>query len=142
VVALTIPAGKDDKDVLFKDVQARLSKKATRVPVLTDQGAVKYIVHQSLIYRFLAEHGIELVRNGNAADIDKLTLAQLIAYDDIKEYVTAIAAVPLGATVAAAKAEMRRIEKCQDVVITRTGSRGDQMLGWLTNVDIERLSKA
>ena len=31
---------------------------------------------------------------------------------------------------------------CQDLIVTKTGKKEDPMLGWMTNVDIGRLSKA
>jgi hypothetical protein len=142
VTAITLGAGKGDDSVLLADLRAKLVRPVTRLPVLESTGAVRYIVHQSLIYRFIAEHGLALAAKGNAADVDKLTLADLVGYDDIKPLVTAIARVPSGATVASAKAEMERVANCQDIVVTQTGAAAEPMLGWLTNVDIGKLSKA
>jgi hypothetical protein len=142
VTAVTLAANNRDDTILLKELRSKLSRVVTRVPVLEANGAIRYVIHQSLIYRFIAEHGLALATSGNAGDVDKLTLADLVAYDDIKTLVTALARVPSGATVASAKAEMERIDTCQDIIVTQTGAKTEPMLGWLTNVDIGKLSKA
>jgi hypothetical protein len=68
-----IPAGKTPKDVLLKDLRSRISGKIIRLPIVDSNGAVLYIVHQSGLFKFVAEQAMA----GKAADIDKLTLQDL-----------------------------------------------------------------
>jgi len=37
---------------------------------------------------------------------------------------------------------MQQISGCQDVIVTKTGDRAEPMIGWLSNIDISRLSAA
>ncbi len=46
------------------------------------------------------------------------------------------------ATMAEAKAAMGATPKCQDIFVTKTGSRSEAILGWITNAIIEENSKA
>jgi hypothetical protein len=142
IIAVRIPANKDDAAVALSEILGKLSRTATRIPILTDEGALKYILHQSVIYKVVAERGVALAQQGQTIDVSKLTLADVIAHDDVKAYATAIGCVPSGATVAAAKTEMERVQRAQDVIVTQSGKLDEPLLGWLTNVDIGRLSKA
>jgi hypothetical protein len=53
-----------------------------------------------------------------------------------------IAFVAQDRTVADAKAAMEQIPGCQDVIVTKTGDKAEPMIGWLSNIDISRLSAA
>jgi hypothetical protein len=46
------------------------------------------------------------------------------------------------ATLGDAKAAMEKKPKCQDVFVTETGQPDDSVLGWLTNIEISRHTKA
>ena len=41
--------------------------------------------------------------------------------------------VPSTATLADAKREMERIEKCADVFVTQSGKKDEPVLGWITD---------
>jgi hypothetical protein len=41
-----------------------------------------------------------------------------------------------------AKAKMESLTGCQDVIVTHQGNAGEPVLGWISNVDIARLSQA
>ena len=133
-----IPAGKTPKDVLLKDLRSRLGGKITRLPIVDSNGAVLYIVHQSGLFKFLADQALA----GKAADIDKLTLQDLVDDAELKNWVTNIGFISEQASVAEAKNKMEQQPGCQDLIVTKTGNKTDPMLGWMTNVDIGRLSKA
>ncbi|MGC2780892.1 MAG: hypothetical protein WA418_35185 [Bradyrhizobium sp.] len=53
-----------------------------------------------------------------------------------------VAYVAEAASLADAKAAMEAKPQCQDVVVTATGKSDAPMLGWISNVDISRLSVA
>jgi hypothetical protein len=133
-----IPAGKTLKDVPLKDLRSKLGGKITRVPIVDSNNVILFIVHQSGLFKFLAERALE----GKAADIDKLTLQDLVDDAELKDWVTNIAFVSEQASVADAKNKMEQQKGCQDLIVTKTGSKTEPMLGWMTNVDIGRLSKA
>ncbi|MBN2195446.1 MAG: hypothetical protein JW751_21690 [Polyangiaceae bacterium] len=142
-VVTVVSAGADgDQAVRVKTILERLTPGVTRLPVLGENGAVKYLLHQSLIYQFIAERAMDRATAPDRPSLDELTLADLIGHKDKRAPATAIAWVALGATVAEAKAEMERIPRCQDVFVTQGGNPREPMLGWLLNVDIGRLSKA
>jgi hypothetical protein len=115
-----------------------LGGKITRVPVLDANGVVLYIVHQSGLFRFLAEQAL----SGQVASIGTLTLDDLVQDAQLKSWVSNIAYVSEQASVADAKKMMEQQPGCQDLIVTKTGAKTEPMSGWMTNVDIGRLSKA
>jgi hypothetical protein len=137
ITVYPIPAGKSPKDVPLKDLRGKLGDKITRIPVVDSNNVVLYIVHQSGLFKFIAEKAL-----AGGANIDQLTLQELVDDAELKNWVTNIAYIPEGASVAAAKAKMDEQKGCQDLIVTRTGSNTEPMVGWMTNVDIGRLSKA
>ena len=54
--AITVAAGQE-ASVEFAAVRARLSSKVSRVPVWNDNKVVRFVIHESMIYKFLAEGG-------------------------------------------------------------------------------------
>jgi hypothetical protein len=72
-----------------------------------------------------------------------LTLEDFLAFDDVMNYVhDALAFVPSTATLGDAQAAMEKDKDCQDILVTKTGTREGEVLGWLTNIDIARHIKA
>jgi hypothetical protein len=139
IVVAQIPAGKAAKDVPLKDLRSRLGGKITRIPIVDANGIVQYILHQSGLFKFIADKALA----GTAAsDIDKLTLQDLVDDAELKNWVGNIVFVSEQASVGAAKQAMEAQPGCQDLVVTKTGSKTEPMLGWMTNTDIGRLSKA
>lgn len=134
-----IPAGMGDKDVLLKDLRAKLGGRITRMPILAGSGAVKYIVHQSGLFKFIADQALA---GKTPAEIEALTLEDLVKDATIGGWVANIAFISELATVADAKARMEALQGCQDLVVTRSGNKDDAMVGWMTNVEIGKLSKA
>jgi len=137
ITVYQIPPGKSPKDALLKELRIKLGDKITRIPIVDSNGVVLYIVHQSGLFKFIAEKAL-----AGGADIEKLTLQDMVDDAELKNWVTNIVYIPEGASVAAAKAKMDEQKGCQDLIVTKTGSKTEPMLGWMTNVDIGRLSKA
>ncbi len=134
-----IPAGKEPTDVPLKDLISKTGGKITRIPIVDANGVVLYIVHQSGLFKFLAEQALA---GKTPAEIDKLSLQDLVNDAELKSWVSNIAYVSEQESVADAKNKMERQPGCQDLVVTKTGNKNEPMLGWMTNVDIGRLSKA
>ena len=133
-----IPADKTPKDVLLKDLRSILGGKITRIPIVDANNVILYIVHQSGLFKFLADQAL----GGKAATIDNLTLQDLVDDAELKNWVANIVYISGQASVAEAKNKMEQQPGCQDLIVTNTGSKTEPMLGWMTNVDIGRLSKA
>jgi hypothetical protein len=138
ITAVTIPAGKTEKDITLQDLAKLLRDPVTRIPILDSTGAVKYIVHQSGLWKFIAEHATA----GNPAAIATLTLDDLVKDAILKDWVSNIVFIPASVSVAEAKKRMEERKGCQDLIVTQNGGRSEPMLGWMTNTDIGRLSKA
>ena len=137
ITVFQIPPGKSPKDVLLKELRIKLGDKITRIPVVDSNGIVLYIVHQSGLFKFIAERAL-----AGGVDIEKVTLQDLVDDAELKNWVTNIVYIPEGGSVADAKTKMDEQKGCQDLIVTKTGSKTEPMLGWMTNVDIGRLSKA
>ena len=57
-------------------------------------------------------------------DPRNVTLADFLAFDDVMNYVReALAFVPPTATLGGAQAAMEKDEDCQDILVTKTGTR-------------------
>jgi hypothetical protein len=138
ITVFNIPQGKGDKDVSLSDLRGKLGGKITRLPIVDDKGVVKYILHQSGLFKFIADQA--LTKKGT--QIDALTLEDLVQDAELKNWVVNIAYAPQGVSVAVAKTMMEQREGCQDLVVTKSGDKSEPMLGWMTNVEIGRLSKA
>jgi hypothetical protein len=98
-----------------------------------------YIVHQSGLFKFVADKALVGL---DAAGIDRLTLQDLVDDAELKNWVTNIVYFSGQASVGEAKKAMESQKGCQDLIVTETGSKAEPMLGWMTNVDMGRLSKA
>ena len=134
---LVMPADKTDADISITQMRDMLlAEKISRIPIADAAGVVKYIVHSSGLYKFIAESALA------GKDIKTLTLADLVADANLKNWVVNIAYVSDRATVAEAKSVMEAQLGCQDLIVTKTGAKNEPLVGWMTNVDIGRLSKA
>jgi len=136
ITLYTIPAGKQPTDVPLAEIKAKLGGSITRVPIVNDTGVVQYIVHQSGLYKFIAEQATA------GKTVAALTLQDLVDDAELNNWVTNIVYAAESESVADAKKKMEHKKGCQDLVVTKTGTRDEPMLGWMTNVDIGRLSKA
>jgi len=133
----TLPENKLLNEIKLDELYELLNETVTRVPVLNEKNVLKFVVHQSIIFKFIVESGIAASESSQAFDVKNLTLDDFLNYPGIRELVEdAIAFVPDTATILEAKDEMEKINDCQDVFITKTGGREEEILGWLTNVDI------
>jgi hypothetical protein len=136
---VTLAQGQGEAAVIVRQLQGLLSDVVTRVPIFETNGAIRYIIHQSMIYKFVAERGLRITDGGAERDA---TLADFVARPDLHTMVTKIALVPRNATLADAKAAMASVDGCQDVFVTATGQRTEPVVGWVTNVDIANYSRA
>lgn len=139
-------AGKTPTDVTVKEALTMLQDpNVTRLLLLKEKDVVAYVIHQAMLYKFVAEQN----STGDSSppfDPAKATLAQFFAaasghraWKTMGELCEkAIGFVPADANMADAKLAMENIEGCQDVFVTETGRRDSPVLGWLMNNDIAR----
>ena len=143
ITAHAIPENGSEKDVKLLDLHEKYGGVVTRVPVLNHSGAVEHVIHQSLLYKFIAARSVAALKSGATFDLESVTLEEFLNFEGMRELVTeSIAIVPMTANLEHAKAKMEQVSNCMDVFITETGKQKEPILGWLTNVDIGRLSKA
>jgi hypothetical protein len=112
--------------------------KVNRLIVLDANDLPKLVVHRSFIDRYLA--GKALVQP--PANLANLTLKNLVDDPAFQPLLTStFETVREEATLEEAKAKMDQTPNCQDIFVTRTGSRSEAVLGWITNVIIEENAK-
>jgi hypothetical protein len=132
IVGVLIPEGKTAKDVPFKAICEKLSDKVTRVPVWHGDKIVDYVLHESMIYKYMYAF----------KDKQDASLEDFLSYNDMRSIVTKIGWVGEKSTLADAKAKMESIEGCQDVFVTSDGTEKQPILGWITNIEIAKKSRA
>ncbi len=129
------PAQNDDvTQLLTAIIQNPIQQyNVNRVPILTDNDLPKYVIHKSTIDSFQAQ---------NPANIETSTLNDLLNDPKLGTIIRdSIFVVPENATLADAKEKMDRTANCQDVFVTKDGTYNSPVLGWITNVDLEKHSK-
>jgi len=104
-------------------------KKGDRIPVLTPTKAPKYIIHRSMLDRYLA---------GKAAAggaIATVTFGDMFKEkQDMQElFARSFATVKPDATLADAQTAMESVKDCEDVFVTSQGGRQDEVVGWITD---------
>ena len=139
ITSYQIPAGQTPRDVTLKSLRALFAGKVTRLPIVDANGVVLYIVHQSGLFKFLADQALA---GTSPTDMERLTLQDLVDDAELKNWVSNIVYISQQKSVAEAKSLMEQQPGCQDLIVTASGSKTERMLGWMTNVEIGRLSKA
>lgn len=152
IVKVAIPDGKSIEDLSLKDINDLFDKagangqKISRLMIVDSKGACVAMLHRSIWMEMLNTGAKEAQPVNVAAD----TLAKVLPlkYESrvgstFKDFITkTIAHVAQDRTVADAKAAMEAKPHCQDVIITGTGKENEPVQGWISNVDISRLSEA
>lgn len=128
----------DNSNLKLGQIIDKLGGIVTRMPVLNQDDHILYIIHQSVLYKYIAESTLSAARPRDF-NVNDVTLADFLQHDNITELVTkSLAFVNASATIADAKLKMEEIQNCQDVFITKNGNQNESVLGWLTNIDITK----
>lgn len=130
-----VDLGKEEPEqVILAETLADLeSRKWGRVPVIGAAGQILFIIHSSMIDRFMRQVAL----SGEDRDLSALTLADLLADDEMKEmFQSTYVVVPESADLVQASTAMESVENCQDVFVTQNGQDDEPVLGWLTNNEI------
>lgn len=127
----------EDQINLVEDILNLLdAKKRNRLPVLDESEHPKYVIHRSMIDKYLIQ---KATRDKLSTDeLDNLTLKQLLDEDlELKEmFETSYVTVSEDATLADAKNAMDKVPNCLDVFVTRDGTKNEPVVGYLTNLRI------
>lgn len=112
--------------------------KGDRIPVLTDKNAPKYIIHRSMLDRYIAEKAT------SGGDVKTLTFASLFAdKPDFKTlFASSFATVKPDVTLADVQAAMEGVKNCEDVFVTSQGTPNDEVIGWITDNIIQQYLQA
>lgn len=141
IVGITMKKGETEAGITIDAIRKKFSKMVTRVPVFRADESIRCIIHQSLLYKFIADKCCkpDELQAKPPIELDKLDLEQLLNVEEMRTLaVDSLVFVPATATLADAKAAMDKKEHCQDVFITEKGVPSEPVLGWLTNVGIAK----
>ena len=134
ITAVKLDGGKTEQNVeLVRDVLSLFNDKVTRVPIQATSGAVKYVVHESTLHKYLYT-----VATSSPPGSTSPTLANLVNDNALGRMIKAIAFAPESATLADAQDAMKKVDHCQDVFLTKTGGADEPIIGWVTNADIAK----
>lgn len=131
------PGQVDPQTLKLTDLITELdARQLNRVPILSSEGHPLYIVHRSMIDKFIVK---SFLSPGGAANAGNLTLADLFADSEMKGiFENTYVVVKKQATMAEAQGTMLTRPGCSDVFVTAGGKLDQPVQGWLTNVDIAR----
>lgn len=107
-----------------------------RLPMIDATGAVKYVVHRSLIDKYITEQALA----GNAA-VAGATLKDLLDQGGNRKMATSFGVVDKAAKLLAVKRQIDSMPDCSDVFVTEGGSPTAKAVGWITNVMVAEKSK-
>jgi len=139
IKSIKITADKNEDTITIEEIYLMYEGVVTRVPVLADNFTLKYIIHQSLLFQYIAQKNVESANNQVIFDIKQTYLKDFLGHTGIVEMVgQSIAFVKPTTTVADAKIAMESVKNCQDVFVTETGTPESPVMGWLTNIDITK----
>lgn len=124
---------REDGVLVKKHMLDKLEKKGKeRLPILDPEGRVKYVLHRSLIDRFVVKSLTEQGRK-----LEELTLADMLKDEDIREVITgSFKTVRTDANLADAKEFIDKVAICSDIFATMDGTPNMKAVGWVTNVII------
>jgi hypothetical protein len=137
--AITFTLDKAESDVKLKSdlIDAKLEKEnKERLPILDPQGRIKYMVHRSLLDKFIVQ---EVAKTKKVGD---LTVQDMLNDDKYKDVLTgSFKTLPQTSNLAEAKSLMDQIKICSDVFATEDGTVNAKVVGWVTNVIVGEQAK-
>jgi len=132
-----------DQITLVGDLLEKFEDKGrNRLPILDENNHPKYIIHRSMIDKYLSKKAIEDQLPFD--QIESLSLQDLLNEDPkLKQmFETSFVTIKEDATLADAKSKMENMTDCLDVFITKNGTKNEPIIGWLTNIIIAKSAKA
>jgi hypothetical protein len=141
IIFVTLEEPEHENDVPESHVSIQqlwdlLNGSITRIPIIDHHRAVKYVIHQSLLYKYIAKLSVSKTDPPN---LNQLTLTDFLKVNNNEVMVSkSLSFVAREATIGDAKKQMESNPLCQDVFITESGKSTEEVIGWLTNVDISK----
>ena len=125
----------DDKSKNLNELKEELRQnKRRRLPVLTEAGKLDFLVYYLDIDSYL--------NNREEPEPENLKLADFI--DFIRKHpdkAKPVVYVDKNISVAKANEKRKRKLNCQDIMVTDTGNENGKVIGYLTDVDIDNISR-
>jgi len=135
-IDLASPA--DEANVTIAQVRSLLDQGFTRIAIFAPNNLIKYIIHEATLNKYIADSAAA----GAAIDLTTAKLSDFLAFkignDDVKSLVSKMGFVKSDANLKDARAAMLAIKGAQDVFVTKSGKKDEEVLGWLTNSDITK----
>jgi len=116
------------KLVDLRNEMSRLDKE--RLPILTEDDRPLFMVHRSMLERYM----LDQQREGKK--FENLTVGDLLGVASEHSLAGAFVTLPPSASLADAQEAM--VNAIRDVFVTEDGSRNTRLLGWLSNVRLTR----
>jgi len=136
---LTSDAAEDQIKLKEDLVRAKFNVSGrNRLPILSSKGVVRYVVHRSIVDRFVAEKALSQDQPQALA----LSLKGLIDEPSAKDWIVSFRTVDRNAKLSDVKNHMDRDAKCADVFVTEDGSPQSRAIGWITNAMLLEKLKA
>ena len=131
MLAFTLPPDQLILVSVLKELETK--GKGDRIPVLGSKGEPAYIIHRSMLDRYLAKKALA---GTPLADISKLTLQVFLNEEPelTAKVERGLATAKADDSLAIAKHEMDKSPDCQDVFATTNGKKDGEVVGWVTNV--------
>jgi hypothetical protein len=122
--------------VKLSDTLEEMTKahKGERLPILGSAGEPAFVVHRSMIDKYLATTALNVTP---APSLKTLTLEDLFRDAEAQKIAASFQTLKDSGTLADAKRLIVADDSCQDVFITQDGTRTTPVIGWITNVIIE-----
>lgn len=141
ISAYEMMEGETENEIGIKELHEMLRGGVTRIVIFDQKRIVNYVIHQSMLFKFISKKSIEA--SDSRVDVSTLKLSEFLEFEDMRKWVQeSLAFVSVNSALGDAKRVMEQTEFCQDVFVTQNGKNNEPVLGWLTNNDIARHSKA
>lgn len=148
ITYLQIKEGKTEDDYLLKDILDNYLNKFNRLPVLASDSSPKFIIYESTIDNFISK---KLFKDKlDEEKVKELKLGDLARDKTSGKLIKGFITVKENDSLGLVKTLMERsvIDPSEDenvyigdAFVTTTGDAKGVVIGWLTNVDINKLSK-
>ncbi|MFO0700647.1 MAG: hypothetical protein U0236_15595 [Nitrospira sp.] len=112
-----------------------------RLPILDDNDIPKFVIHRSIIDRFIVEESKPPKSNANIAAITLQNLLDTSSSEVQKFLKVTFGTVKEVETLADVKREMDRENGRLDVLVTKDGTANSAVVGWVTNLIIAEHAK-
>ncbi|MDR4498290.1 MAG: hypothetical protein MRK02_10285 [Candidatus Scalindua sp.] len=143
MMLLNITPDKTEDTIKINDdiLKVLEEKKRNRLPILDKNNHPKYMIHRSMIDKYLTR---KIVKDKmSLSEVEDLTLRKLLEDDaELKRiFENGFAIVKADANLGDAKIEMESESNCQDIFVTINGTKNEPVIGWITNLIITENAK-